>query len=212
MNKNLERNDILNNIPNDNLINIANTIDMISLDDLNGTLMDNIKQNNIKIPTNIFNKDDNKSLIKSLTKEILANIKKNDNDINDNGDNDDENDNYNNYNENDNKNNKNNNYYDNNENNDINIKLKSKKIKKLKKENFNNSTMYGFFDNNYGIKDFILLFVIYFLLSQEMIKDFFSKYFTSLNADSEGKVNVQGVIIYGLILTVLFTISRKLVN
>jgi hypothetical protein len=44
-----------------------------------------------------------------------------------------------------------------------------------------------------------------------MIKDLFSKYFTSLNADSEGKVNVQGVIIYGLILTVLFTISRKFI-
>ena len=38
-----------------------------------------------------------------------------------------------------------------------------------------------------------------------------SKYFSSLNADIEGKVNVQGVIIYGLILTVLFTISRKFI-
>jgi hypothetical protein len=44
-----------------------------------------------------------------------------------------------------------------------------------------------------------------------MIKDFFSKYFNSLNPDDEGKIGIGGVIIYGLILTVLFMIIKKFV-
>lgn len=67
-----------------------------------------------------------------------------------------------------------------------------------------------FFDECFNYKDFLVLFILYFVLSQEMIKDFFAKYFSSLNPDYEGKIGVQGVIIYGLILTVLFMVVRKL--
>lgn len=67
-----------------------------------------------------------------------------------------------------------------------------------------------FFDECFNYKDFLILFILYFVLSQEMIKDFFAKYFTSLNPDSEGKVNIQGVIIYGLILTILYMVTKKL--
>mgnify|MGYP001079734373 CR=1 FL=1 len=66
-----------------------------------------------------------------------------------------------------------------------------------------------FFDECFNYKDFLVLFILYFVLSQEMIKDFFSKYFSSLNPDYEGKIGVQGVIIYGLVLTVLFMVVRK---
>ena len=66
-----------------------------------------------------------------------------------------------------------------------------------------------FFDECFNYKDFLVLFILYFVLSQEMIKDFFAKYFSSLNPDYEGKIGVQGVIIYGLILTVLFMVVRK---
>jgi len=65
------------------------------------------------------------------------------------------------------------------------------------------------FDDCFGVKDFILLFSIYFILSQDMIKDLFSGYFTCLNADDEGKVGVKGVIVYGLILTIIFMLSKK---
>jgi hypothetical protein len=65
------------------------------------------------------------------------------------------------------------------------------------------------FDDCFGIKDFILLFSIYFILSQDMIKDLFSSYFTSLNPDEDGKVGVKGVILYGLILTIVFMIFKK---
>ena len=66
-----------------------------------------------------------------------------------------------------------------------------------------------FFDECFNYKDFLILFILYFVLSQEMIKDFFAKYFSSLNPDDEGKIGVQGVIIYGLVLTILFMITKK---
>lgn len=65
------------------------------------------------------------------------------------------------------------------------------------------------FDDCFGIKDFILLFSIYFILSQDMIKDLFAGYFTCLNPDEEGKVGVKGIIVYGLILTIIFMLSKK---
>ena len=44
-----------------------------------------------------------------------------------------------------------------------------------------------------------------------MVKDLFGQYFTSLNPDDSGKVHVKGVIIYGLILTVLFMVLKKII-
>ena len=79
---------------------------------------------------------------------------------------------------------------------------------KLPVKNSKNVLSY-LFDDCFGIKDFILLFSIYFILSQDMIKDLFSGYFTCLNADDEGKVGVKGVIVYGLILTIIFMLSKK---
>ena len=45
--------------------------------------------------------------------------------------------------------------------------------------------------------------------SKDMIKDLFSSYFTCLNGDDEGKVGIKGVIVYGLILTIIFMLSKK---
>jgi hypothetical protein len=67
------------------------------------------------------------------------------------------------------------------------------------------------FDDLFNLKEVALLFGLYFLLSQEMIKDLFSQYFTSLNPDDMGRVGVKGVIIYGLILTILFMVLKKVV-
>lgn len=66
------------------------------------------------------------------------------------------------------------------------------------------------FDDLFNFKEFIILFGVYFLLSQEMVKDLFAQYFTSLNPDDSGRVHVKGVIIYGLILTILFMVLKKL--
>lgn len=82
------------------------------------------------------------------------------------------------------------------------ISKKNKKgIKKIEKE------AKSFFNINY--KEFALLFFVYFLLSQEMIKDCFAIYFTSLNPDDSGRIGIKGVIIYGLLLTTLFIILRN---
>lgn len=200
----------LDDIPN---MSNQNPNDYIS-NNFGGTL------NQVQIPSNFVaanNQSDNKSLIKSLTKEIINNLKENNMSLYDNSS------------INSRARNKNSSvldediYVSDEENIGNEHKAKRKKNKKIKDieetiENFvvdgeipNKSDYAGwFFDECFNYKDFILLFVIYFILSQEMIKDFFSKYFSSLNPDSEGKVGVQGVIIYGLILTILFMLARNL--
>ena len=60
------------------------------------------------------------------------------------------------------------------------------------------------------IKDMVVIFVLFFLMSQEMIKDVFAQYFTSINPDNNGVVGAKGVVIYGIILAVLFVIFRNL--
>ena len=65
---------------------------------------------------------------------------------------------------------------------------------------------------NYNdIKDFGILIIIFFLLSQDMIKDFFAEYISCINPDDEGKFNVKGVIVYGIILSILFIVVRKFI-
>lgn len=64
--------------------------------------------------------------------------------------------------------------------------------------------------DTFYIKEFILIFAIYLFLSQDMIKDFFSEYFKSLNPGENGKVCVRGIVIYGLILSSLFILIKKL--
>ena len=161
---------------NNNLLNMANNIDNLSLDGLN---LSNYNKSDFKIKDKI---SENNTLIKTLTKEIINNIKDDDN---------------------------------------LSSKITNKIVKKKKPkeeekiENFvvedNNDSYLGNLINGENLKDFIIIFVLYFLLSQEMIKDFFGNYFTSLNPDDEGKVNVQGVIIYGLIFSFLFIIIKRLI-
>jgi hypothetical protein len=211
---------LFNNMSNDNLINMANNIDPNSLNgtSLNGTPLDD--NDMLKIYSQKNQMDDNKSLIKSLTKEIINNLKENNMSLYDNSS----------------INSRSKKNIDDNECDDYLNELesshssisskKSKKNKKTKEitnlketiEDFvvNNETpnsigyIQWFFDDCFNYKDFLILFILYFLLSQEMIKDFFSRYFSSLNPDDEGKIGVQGVIIYGLILTILFMIIKKL--
>ena len=204
-----------NNYSNENLINMANNIDTMSLssNDYNGT-----KLGDISIGDNKY--EDNNSLIKSLTKEIISNLKENNIDLYDNLTSKKYDDSY--------------------SDSDSDTSSKKKKKKKKNKDKdkdkekykeeqeetlkeelqdyliesnplpSTNSYLSWIFDSSFNYKDFLILFILYFILSQEMIKDFFSKYFTSLNPDDEGKVNVQGVIIYGLVLTIFYMLIRKL--
>lgn len=200
---------ILGTLSNDNLINIANSIDPISL---NGTNLD------VDNPIYVGRKknEDNSSLIKSLTKEIINNLKENNLSLYDNSS----------------INSRSGYFADNKSLNSTGSKYSTssknslkKKIKKIPdnkeiledfvSDQFDSSSsdqtgyIHWFFDECFNYKDFIILFGIYFILSQEMIKDFIAKYFTCLNPDDEGKIGVQGVILYGLILTVLYMVVRK---
>ena len=203
----------------------------------NNQNMQNMQNNqNILNTKNILNNNqnnnsNNKDFIKSITKEIINNLKENN--ISFDGDT--------------NRSQKSNksNYYDDSESSesidkylekdsDFNSNIKKNKyskdckdnkenIKNVIKENFedmveSNSPLKnskGFmnyiFDDCFNFKDFLLLFSIYFILSQDMIKDVFSQYFTSINPDDYGRVGAKGVIIYGLILTILFMVSRKFI-
>ncbi len=187
--------------PNENFTNLANQIDTISLNtnQLNGTNLNDL--------SGIVNKhEDNSSLIKSLTKEIISNLKENNIELYDN------------------LSRKSSNQLDDSDSDNSYKKKKKKKDKdrtikediqeQIEKSNplpSTNGYIPWIFDECFNYKDFLILFTLYLILSQEMIKDFFAKYFSSLNPDDEGKINLQGVIIYGLILTILFMVIRKMV-
>jgi hypothetical protein len=200
---------------------------------LNGTnLDDELNYNSNQLNTS----EQDSTLIKSVAREILNGLKENNMSLYDNS----SINSYKNYNNqyyknnNDNDNNNDNCRDNENETDDINENLSksSKKFKNSKIKNkvkevvetiedfvtdtklINSTKTYSesawwFFDEYFN-KDFLVLFILYFILSQEMIKDFFAKYFTSLNPDNEGKIGVQGVIVYGLILTILYMIIKKL--
>ena len=203
--KNDSNNIILSNLTNDNLKNIASSID------LDGTVLDDNEES--KIYSQKIKNNDNTSLIKSLTKEIINNLKENNLSIYDNSSIESNSKKINKYNDDkisidsiDSKN-------------SVKKNRKKKDVKETIENFINNETSANksidyvnwFFDDCFNYKDFLLLFILYFILSQEMIKDFFSKYFNSLNPDNEGKVGVQGVIIYGLILTISFIIIKKFI-
>jgi hypothetical protein len=231
-------NDFMNNMSNENFINMAKNID---LDNLNGTnIMDlsgqnnnfsnpqtnfqnpyqntfssppTMQVNNLPIPTMPSGNQD-KHLIKSITRELINNLKENNISLRD---------------ENMSSQSKNKKYSNIDleesssvldEDEEPTYKTKKHEYKdELKKglehvmvENgLPSSTSSYMFDDMFNIKEFVILFGLYFLLSQEMVKDLFAQYFTSLNPDDMGRVQVKGVIIYGLILTVLFMIFKKLV-
>lgn len=186
----------------DNIMKYANSVD---LNNLNGTnIMDLNKINSINKNNNYNNNFNNNQSIETITKELINNLNKN----------------YNN-NENNNLNNNipmNNNLM--NENlddeiidiiNDDKIIKKSKKQKKHTDKTIKSQNFIDTINEYINIKDFCLLFAIYFLLSQDMIKDMFSTYFTSLNSDENGQIHIRGVIIYGLILTIIYTILHKMI-
>jgi len=93
---------------------------------------------------------------------------------------------------------------------------KKKKNKKEDKKEMQNDydsdakCLTSFLFEKFNLKELIMLFSLYFVLSQDTVREFFAGYFSSLNPDAEGKINIQGILTYGLILTVLFFILKML--
>ncbi|AYV80148.1 MAG: hypothetical protein Gaeavirus12_6 [Gaeavirus sp.] len=237
-NNNNNNNNIENmNTTNDNFMNMARSIDTISLDNLNGTNISDLNnnntyaqpQNNYALQNPNHDPQQNKGLIKVITKELINGLKENNLSLHD--------DNTSNYSSSSRTRTRTRKHkigkkFKNPETlqdfttdaddhelelelKDINYKGTLKKgVEHMMSENNipeSNTISSYLFDNSFNIRDFVLLFGLYFMLSQEMIKDFFGQYFTSLNPDDTGKVNVKGVIIYGLILTVAYMVLKKFI-
>ena len=59
--------------------------------------------------------------------------------------------------------------------------------------------------------EFIILLSLYVILSQGFVVTFAAKYIHQLNPTEEGTINLSGIIIYGLIITILFLVIRKII-
>ena len=57
----------------------------------------------------------------------------------------------------------------------------------------------------------LLLLSVYVVMSQPFVVSNVSKYIHHLNPTEEGVVKLSGIIIYGLILTILFVVLRNIV-
>jgi len=62
------------------------------------------------------------------------------------------------------------------------------------------------------IRDPLLIWIIFILLSQNFIKQLIGKYVKQINPNEDGVVSFLGVVIYGLIFAVLFGLIKFLLN
>jgi uncharacterized protein YpuA (DUF1002 family) len=60
------------------------------------------------------------------------------------------------------------------------------------------------------LREPLILVVLYVILSQDMVKNFFGKYIKQLNSEETGGIGFVGVVIYGIILAVLFVLAKRL--
>jgi len=84
-----------------------------------------------------------------------------------------------------------------------------KKMKKNKKDKKNKCKKIEYEDYIY---DFILLFIIFMLMSQQFVKNFIGTYIKAININENGIVPFSGVVIYGLIFVSLFISSKIFIN
>ena len=81
----------------------------------------------------------------------------------------------------------------------------SDRDKKKKKKNKRKSYA---FEIPEAIKDPILIWIIYMIMSQQFFRDLCGKYITSINPDDTGKVSLTGIALYGALLSVLFMVTK----
>lgn len=60
--------------------------------------------------------------------------------------------------------------------------------------------------------DFILLFIIFMLMSQDFVKNFIGAYVKSINVNEKGIVPIHGVAVYGIIFVTVFILSKIFIN
>lgn len=63
------------------------------------------------------------------------------------------------------------------------------------------------------IKEMSIILIVYIILSQEQVKNFIGKYIKYINPNNEGKVEMSGIIIYGVLLSgIVVGINRYLLK
>jgi hypothetical protein len=70
----------------------------------------------------------------------------------------------------------------------------------------------GYLSSFFGsetFKDFAIIFLLYFFMSQNAIKDFWGNIFTAINPDEEGKVGASGIFVYGMVFAILFIVIKR---
>jgi hypothetical protein len=78
-------------------------------------------------------------------------------------------------------------------------------VKKKKKKSRNSSLGFNIPDM---VKDPILIWLIYMLMSQNFFKKLIGNYVTLINQNDEGVVPLTGIAVYGLILVSLYTLIK----
>jgi hypothetical protein len=95
---------------------------------------------------------------------------------------------------------------------------KIKKINKLKKSKTSNKltklTKQKKDCNTWEdyLYDFILLFIIFMLMSQEFVKNFIGLKIKLINVNDKGVVPITGVMVYGFIFVTVFIVMKILIN
>lgn len=88
--------------------------------------------------------------------------------------------------------------------------INDKDIKKIKNKNNNYAFLSSIYENTY-IVDALLLLVIYLILSLDIIKDKIESIFGFIKSKN-GDITNMGIILYGIILTVLFSGMKYVLN
>jgi hypothetical protein len=82
--------------------------------------------------------------------------------------------------------------------------LKPLKVKKQKRSFLQKMSQY--------LIDPIILLVIYVLMSQDFAKHLIGKYVQVINPDENGLIGIKGILAYGLVLVLLYNITRLIVH
>lgn len=62
------------------------------------------------------------------------------------------------------------------------------------------------------LREPLIIFILFMILSIPHVQSFLSKYINQINPDMYGRIPMTGSIIYGIILAVLFVISKRIIT
>lgn len=85
--------------------------------------------------------------------------------------------------------------------------------KVVKKKIDNAVSERGYLSSFFGsetFKDFAIILILFFVMSQTAVKDFWGQIFTAVNYNDDGTIGASGIFIYGLIFSILFIVIKRM--